>query len=304
MWDHLYRGIRHFEWVTRHMFHFAAHLNDRLVFREYPPFSRLSKHLQEVSSLKFGVVIGEESRREGGISGNFKLLKIDTPGVYFKQLKVPPDSGSVLMVDWLFHADTTEEDAHRCAITTRQFLGTILLLPMRRGVGGDDADADFTHASLTRRSACCRRGAVSLVCIVVTDCSMSKAQSFLLLSFAAPCRCSITVHCPKTGHHLEKELRTNKAFAGMTITTAINESDDSKVLRLLFAYKRIVALDGWFDHMLIPYGVNDFVNLLVGDFRSNFDLAGAISNKVTSLSESFACSVRGKPLLPIHYQRA
>jgi hypothetical protein len=33
-----------------------------------------------------------------------------------------------------------------------------------------------------------------------------------------------------TGHHLEKELRANKAFSGMSVTTAINESDDSKVL--------------------------------------------------------------------------
>jgi hypothetical protein len=107
------------------MFHFAAHLNDRLIFRDFPQFSRLSKFLQEISTLKFGVTIGEESRREGGISGNFKMIKIDTPAAYFKQLKVAPDCGTVLMVDWLFHSDTTEEDAHRCAISTRQFLGTL-----------------------------------------------------------------------------------------------------------------------------------------------------------------------------------
>lgn len=52
------RGIRAVEDVTRNMFHFAAHLNDRLVFRDFGPFSRLSKAQQEVSTLKFGVNIG------------------------------------------------------------------------------------------------------------------------------------------------------------------------------------------------------------------------------------------------------
>jgi hypothetical protein len=78
----------------------------------------------------------------------------------------------------------------------------------------------------------------------------------------------------------------------MSVTTALNEADDAKVLRIILSYKRIASLDGWLDHMMIPYGINDFVNVLVGDFRSNFDLAEVVANKVTSLSETFACSVR------------
>lgn len=54
----IYRNIRTLEDVTRNMFHFAAHLNDRLVFRDFGPFQRLSKALQEVSTIKFGVNIG------------------------------------------------------------------------------------------------------------------------------------------------------------------------------------------------------------------------------------------------------
>jgi hypothetical protein len=132
------------------MFHFAAHLNDRLIFRDFPQFSRLSKFLQEISTLKFGVTIGEESRREGGISGNFKMIKIDTPAAYFKQLKVAPDCGTVLMVDWLFHSDTTEEDAHRCAISTRQFLGAVAAFSLLMCVAIRDCncwctDAKFEH---------------------------------------------------------------------------------------------------------------------------------------------------------------
>lgn len=105
------------------MFHFAAHLNDRLIFRDFPVFNRLPKLWQEISNLKFGVNIGDESRRDGGISGNFKMIKIDTPAAYYKQLKLPVDTGSMIMIDWLFHADTTEEQAHKCVISTRQFLG-------------------------------------------------------------------------------------------------------------------------------------------------------------------------------------
>ena len=93
------------------------------------------------------------------------------------------------------------------------------------------------------------------------------------------------------GHHLEKELRGNKMFGGMSVTTALNEADDAKVLRVIFSYKRIVSLDGWLEHMLVPYCVTDLVSVLVGDFRSNLDLGEIIKSRVTSLSETFAASV-------------
>ena len=77
----------------------------------------------------------------------------------------------------------------------------------------------------------------------------------------------------------------------MVVTTALNESDDAKVLRIIFSYKRLVSLDGWLEHMLVPYLVTDFVSVLVGEFRSNLDFADVIQNRTTSLSETFACSV-------------
>jgi hypothetical protein len=104
------------------MYHFAAHLNDRLVFRDFGMLSRVPKVLQEVSTMKFGVNIGDESRRDGGLSGNFKLIKMDNPGAYYKQLKVAVDSGTVIVMDWLFHTDTTDEQGTRAAQVTRQFL--------------------------------------------------------------------------------------------------------------------------------------------------------------------------------------
>mmetsp|Transcript_25616 Transcript_25616/g.56689 ORF Transcript_25616/g.56689 Transcript_25616/m.56689 type:complete len:482 (-) Transcript_25616:1182-2627(-) len=196
------------------MFLFAAHINDRLVFRDFPVINRVPKAEQEVSNLKFSVMVGDEDRRDGGLSGSFKLIKLDNTQAVFKQLHLSPDSGSALIIDLLFHSDTDEEDGMKCVQCLRQYLG----------------------------------------------------------------------------HHFEKELRGNKLFSGMVVTNALNESDDAKVLRVIFSYKRLVSFDGWLEHMLIPYRLTDFVSVLVGDFRSNLDLASLINNKTTNLSESFAAS--------------
>lgn len=80
-------------------------------------------------------------------------------------------------------------------------------------------------------------------------------------------------------------------FGGMSVTTALNEADDAKVLRVIFSFKRIVSLDGWLEHMLVPYLVTDLVSVLVGDFRTNLDLAEIVKSRLTSFSETFAASV-------------
>lgn len=49
---------------------------------------RYAQVLQEISNFKFGLSVGDESRRDGGLSGSFKLIKVDTPAAYFKNLKV------------------------------------------------------------------------------------------------------------------------------------------------------------------------------------------------------------------------
>ena len=63
------------------------------------------------------------------------------------------------------------------------------------------------------------------------------------------------------------------------------------MLRIIFPYKRMVSVDGWLDHMLIPYGVTDFVTMFVGEFRTNLDIVEVVKNRTTSLSETFAASV-------------
>ena len=61
-------------------------------------------------------------RREGGISGAFKLIKVDNPPQLFKKMQFSSDSGSILVIDLLYHVGTTSSEMERCASSLRQFL--------------------------------------------------------------------------------------------------------------------------------------------------------------------------------------
>ena len=200
------------------MYNFAAHINDRLVFRDFMPLTKATnskKSLLDVCTLKVGLSIGDDNRRDGGLSGSFKLIKVDNPSQMFKQLKLSPDSGSALLIDLLYREKTPSKDMDRCVTLLRQFLVM----------------------------------------------------------------------------HIERELRGNRMFSGMTVCNAINEQDNSKVLRVIFCYKRMVSLDGWLEQMLIPYTVADLIPILMGDFRTNLDFADIIKSKLTTLSSHFSGSV-------------
>lgn len=86
-------------------------------------------------------------------------------------------------------------------------------------------------------------------------------------------------------------MRTNRLFNGIRVASAVNDSDESKVLRIIFSYKRLVSLDGFLEHMLIPYKLADLVSVFVADFRTNVDLGTLFSSNLTSLTETFAGSV-------------
>ncbi len=55
----IFRGMRYVDQLARHAFNFAAHMNDRLVFRDFVPVLKHSVWLKEISMLKFGLLIGE-----------------------------------------------------------------------------------------------------------------------------------------------------------------------------------------------------------------------------------------------------
>lgn len=92
-------------------------------------------------------------------------------------------------------------------------------------------------------------------------------------------------------HHFEKELRNNPQFNGLYVLNDINEADNSKVLRIALSYKRIVSLDGFLEHMLLPYKIHDLIGVCLADFRTNIDLNEWVRNKVTNIDETFAGSV-------------
>lgn len=104
------------------MFTYAGHMNDRLVFRDFPIPFRLSKVNQEVSTLKFGISVGDEDRREGGMSFNWKMIKMDTPAQVLKKFRLPHECGFAGLVEFLLNDTASEDAAIRLAQLTKQFL--------------------------------------------------------------------------------------------------------------------------------------------------------------------------------------
>lgn len=201
--------------MFRQVYNFAVHMNDRLTFRDFTNSARMPRQWNEVSTLKWGILIGDEANRDGGLSGNWKLTKIESPEQLLKKLKLPTDSGSTLIFDFLYHKDVQEKDEARCVETLRYFIA----------------------------------------------------------------------------HHVEKELKNNPQFGGIYVQSTVNENDNSKVLRVAIAYKRICSLDGFLEHMLIPFKVWELVPVFVGDFRSNIDLVDWVKNKALVMNDAMALSV-------------
>ena len=88
------RGIRQVDKFCRHLFNFAAHINDRLLLRDFLPLTKLSKYLQDIFTMKWTVDIGNLelnpiSNTPNGFSCNWKLLKLDNPDILFKSYGIP-----------------------------------------------------------------------------------------------------------------------------------------------------------------------------------------------------------------------
>ena len=130
---------------------------------------------------------------------------------------------------------------------------------------------------------------------IPADSGLSVSLDLLLNPEAAEADAARTAELLKTvlGQHLEKELRTNRLCNGIRVQQAVNEADESRVLRVVLSYKRLVSIDGFLEHMLIPYKFADLVSVFVADFRSNLDLGSLLSKSrnLSSLSETFAGSV-------------
>lgn len=200
---------------SRYMFHFAGHMNDRLAFRDFKTIPKLAKHLLEQSSLKFGVIIGDDKARLSGISAVFKLIRLDNPSSLLKKLKIASDSGTTIIIELLTHLDAPEDKLKLCATQLRLFIA----------------------------------------------------------------------------HHLEKDFRHNPQFSGLYVTPAVNENDEAPVLRVIIVYKRIVSIDMWLQHMLIPYSFSDIMPALTGEIRTNIDLSEMVKNVTANVDSEIVAMV-------------
>ncbi len=63
------------------------------------------------------------------------------------------------------------------------------------------------------------------------------------------------------------------------------------MLRVLVVYRRVVSIDLFLEHLLVPYKFSELVTACVGDFRSNIDLNELLHDKHSSLDDSLSFSV-------------
>eukprot|EP01038_Epipyxis_sp_PR26KG_P013004 gene13004-17434_t len=209
------RNLRLIDSYSRKLFDFATHMNDRLLFRDFRPLAKATNDMLDISTLKMGISIGDDHKRDFGLSASWKLLKLESPDQLLKKLKLPVDSGTTIMLDIQITSDASEELVNQCAIQLKLFLA----------------------------------------------------------------------------FHFEKEFRNNRQYNGIHIMSAINDFDGSRVLRIALCYKRIVSIDGFLHHLMIPYKFNDLVTVLVGEIKSNIDIASLVKQSVKSLDEDISFSM-------------
>jgi hypothetical protein len=241
---------RYLDDLSKKMFVYAGHMNDRLVFRDFREPGKLFRADQEISTMKFGLSIGDDAQREGGLGMNWKVVKVDQPEQLLKGLRLPHECGCAIMIDFLFNIQCTEDAGKRTAQLTKQFLTYHFEKELR-------ASRQFMGFYIFP----------------------GTLHSFFNMLIAIVCKI------------VESQL-VGVSLLNPVLSSAINENDGSKVLRIAICYKRIVSFDGFMDHMLIPYKVSDIISTFAGEIRTNFDLNSLVVEGITSINDNFSGSVR------------
>jgi hypothetical protein len=238
----------------RFLFDFAGHLNDRLVFREFLPINKMSRYFQEVATMKLSVQVG-------GIGNNSHLKK----GYAHQTGSVGGDE-----------PDGDEEDVE--------------------GDGNVGGDEDAHHNGLTLNWKLMKvenPEAIMTKLNIPTSCGSILFIDLLLKDRIPVIKQQDTCDTIKKYlmQQVERELKQNVNFTLLTCLAMKNEYDDSPVIRIIIAYKKMVSIDKFLEHQLLPYRLSDLVTMFVGDFKSNLDLHEYFHNKVNSLEEIFHCTV-------------
>lgn len=133
----LNRWIRHLSEGSKFLFHFAGHMNDRLIFRDFPSINKCSKLLQEACTLKYSIQIGgtggnimrandededDEGNSSGGFSFNWKLMKMENAETLMKKVNIPTSCGSVFYMDLLFRENVTPAKQQEVGENLKKFL--------------------------------------------------------------------------------------------------------------------------------------------------------------------------------------
>ncbi len=247
----------------RFLFHFAGHLNDRLVFREFLPIGKMSRYYQEVSTLKLSLQVG-------GLSSSAQMKK-----GYAHQTS--GNGKATIAREEVKNIDGAEDD-----------------LEGDGNVGGDEdvhnnglsltwklMKVENPEAIMTKLNIPTSCGSILFIDLLYKDkVSLSKQQETCesLKKFIL--------------QQIERELKQNISFTLMNCIAMKNEYDDSPIIRIVIAYKKLVSIDKFLEHQLLPYRFSDLVTMFVGDLKSNIDFHEYFHNKVNTLDEMFHMTVR------------
>ncbi len=93
-------------------------------------------------------------------------------------------------------------------------------------------------------------------------------------------------------HHFAEELQRTPHFRGIFVFPTINETDDMKVIRICFGFKRTVSVDSYLKMIGIPYGTDDLVNHFYGEISCNTHILDIVESLYSSFDTSFYMQVR------------
>lgn len=251
--------MRHVDSASRWLFSLGAHCNDRLVFRDFPPLNRLLRKLQQVFTFKYIWYVNTSSGANNA-GGNAEVgSSLQGLGCSVKIMRVDNLEAVVKKLNaplgcgTIFYFDILLRD--------ESSEENKVASPSTKGKKGSTISPEISVPMTADR----RKNVDALVRLL-----------HLFLQ-----------------HHFEKELKNSNSYVNnLQVYITKNELDDADVIRVQLSYKKLVNIDKFIEYLIIPYKLNELVNIFMLDFRSNVDLQDLCThNKLQSLNEVLSCTV-------------
>lgn len=87
--------------------------------------------------------------------------------------------------------------------------------------------------------------------------------------------------------HFEAEFRSNVQYRGIFVQPADNDMDNSRVIRIAVAFRRVASFDAWFTYMLLPDKLHEIVTDISGEFKTSTSLPDLLIS-TSNVDEIFA----------------